>query len=157
MFISIIKSFLFVLSIVVITVIVAITFGRGLDSYFGLRTFQSVGTMIFGGVLLLTGATLRFWATLLFYQNKLNVISMRAQRILITTGPYKFSRNPLEVAQVCMAFGVSFIFGSPSAILLSIANFFVWDFLIRLIEEKQLQTAFGGEWEEYKKRVRRWL
>jgi protein-S-isoprenylcysteine O-methyltransferase Ste14 len=38
---------------------------------------------------------LRTWAAFHFYVRGMDVIVLHAQKHLITTGPYRFSRNPL--------------------------------------------------------------
>jgi protein-S-isoprenylcysteine O-methyltransferase Ste14 len=87
----------------------------------------------------------------------MKVISLSPQQTLITTGPYRFSRNPLFLGgNVFIFFGASMMLGSPSALLITALHIPVVDLLIRR-EEKQLEQTFGEEWRRYKERVRRWL
>jgi protein-S-isoprenylcysteine O-methyltransferase Ste14 len=46
-------------------------------------------------LLLALGFLLRVWATVYFYRHSMRVISLEPQTALITSGPYRFSRNPL--------------------------------------------------------------
>jgi protein-S-isoprenylcysteine O-methyltransferase Ste14 len=87
----------------------------------------------------------------------MKVIVLSAQQSLITDGPYRFSRNPLYLGgNVCMFLGATLIVGSPSGIVLIIAQLPLVDIMIRR-EEKQLEKKFGDEWIRYARKVRRWL
>jgi protein-S-isoprenylcysteine O-methyltransferase Ste14 len=87
----------------------------------------------------------------------MRVISLSPQSTLITSGPYRFSRNPLYLAgNVCIFLGAALVFGSPAAVLITITHFPFIDLFVRR-EEKQLERDFGDDWLQYRRRVRRWL
>jgi protein-S-isoprenylcysteine O-methyltransferase Ste14 len=87
----------------------------------------------------------------------MKVIVVSVQKHLITTGPYRFSRNPLYPGgNVFIILGASLLLGTPSGLAITIIHMPLVDFMIRR-EERQLEQAFGDEWRQYKKRVRRWL
>ena len=69
--------------------------GVALDSLLHLPEFKSPLAVGAGLLLLAIGFLLRVWATYLFYERDMKVISLVPQKRLITTGPYRFSRNPL--------------------------------------------------------------
>jgi protein-S-isoprenylcysteine O-methyltransferase Ste14 len=131
--------------------------GIGLDHVLGISRFYSPFAMPVGSLLLIAGFLLRVWATYHFYQRSMKVIVLSAQQSLITDGPYRFSRNPLYLGgNVCMFLGATLIVGSPSGIVLTIAQLPLVDIMIRR-EEKQLEKKFGDEWIRYARKVRRWL
>ncbi|OHD53642.1 MAG: hypothetical protein A2Y33_06890 [Spirochaetes bacterium GWF1_51_8] len=75
---------------------------------------------------------------------------------LVTSGVFSFSRNPIYLFFFSMAAGVFLIAALPV--------FLVWIFIFVpvvhsqvLAEERFLEASFGGEYREYKKRVRRYL
>jgi protein-S-isoprenylcysteine O-methyltransferase Ste14 len=85
------------------------------------------------------------------------VISLEPQKTLITSGPYRFSRNPLYLgANVFIFFGAALLLGSPTALFVTAIHIPLMDLFIRR-EEKQLESVFGETWRDYKSRVRRWL
>jgi protein-S-isoprenylcysteine O-methyltransferase Ste14 len=87
----------------------------------------------------------------------MKVISLSPQRTLITSGPYRFSRNPLYLGgNVFIFFGSALLFGSPIALFMTAIHLPFMDLFIRR-EEKQLEKDFGEEWVRYKKQVRRWI
>ena len=108
-------------------------------------------------MLLALGFLMRAWATVYFYAHRMRVISLKPQRALITSGPYRFSRNPLYLGgNVFVFFGAALLLGSPTALFVTAIHLPLMDRFIRR-EEEQLEREFGDEWRSYKKRVRRWL
>jgi protein-S-isoprenylcysteine O-methyltransferase Ste14 len=150
------KSILHNLGVMLVGFGVAII-GTMLDLLVGIREFRSVLTAVFGFLFLLVGFLLRVWATYYFYQERMKVISLSPQRTLITSGPYRFSRNPLYLGGNMFIFlGAALLLGSPAAILITLIHLPLVDLFIRR-EERQLARDFGEEWLEYRNRVRRWL
>jgi protein-S-isoprenylcysteine O-methyltransferase Ste14 len=108
-------------------------------------------------LLVAAGFLLRVWATFYFYEHKMHVISLKTQSALITSGPYRLSRNPLYLGgNVFIFFGAALFLGSPTALLVTAGHLPLMDRFIRR-EEEQLERKFGEEWQRYKERVRRWL
>jgi protein-S-isoprenylcysteine O-methyltransferase Ste14 len=108
-------------------------------------------------LLLGVGFLVRVWATVYFYEHKMRVISLKPQTTLITSGPYRFSRNPLYLGgNVFIFFGAALFLGSPTALFATALHLLMMDRFIRR-EEEQLEREFGEMWRSYKKRVRRWI
>ena len=128
-----------------------------LDELLGLHAFSFQFSSFLGALLLILGFAIRLWATAHFYTHKMRVISLEPQGSLITSGPYHYSRNPLYLgANVFCFFGAAILFGSPTAVALTIIHLPLLDLFIQR-EEKQLEQKFGEEFVAYKKQVRRWL
>ena len=131
--------------------------GTRADLLLGIRRFHSFLTTTAGWLLVIIGFLLRVWATFHFYQQRMKVISLVPQQALITSGPYRFSRNPLYLGgNVFVFFGAALLLGSPAALVLTILHLPLVDRMLRR-EEKQLAQDFGSEWRAYRNRVRRWL
>ena len=131
--------------------------GSDIDRLAGLHDFRSPAPTVAGCALLLAGFLLRVWATFHFYKNGMRVISLSPQRTLITSGPYRFSRNPLYLGgNVFIFLGTALLFGSPAAVIITFVHLPLVDLLIRR-EEKQLESNFGEKWRQYRRRARRWL
>jgi len=131
--------------------------GKAVDSAFGFSGL-ALPLMKPAAFLLLTlGFLLRVWATVHFYAHNMRVISLEPQQRLITSGPYRFSRNPLYLGgNVFTFFGAALLLGSPTALIATAVHLPLMDLFIRR-EERQLEHEFGEEWRSYRKRVRRWL
>ena len=131
--------------------------GTRLDSLLGLRGFSSIWATAAAALFLSLGFLLRVWATFLFYQQQMKVISLAPQKKLITTGPFRLSRNPLYLGgNGFIFFGAALMLGSPTALLLTALHLPLIDLFIRR-EEKQLEQCFGEDWVRYRKQVRRWI
>ena len=131
--------------------------GTRVDSLFGLAPISLPLARLAAWLLLAAGFLTRVWATVYFYARDMRVISLVPPKKLITSGPYRFSRNPLYLGgNVFTFFGAALLLGSPAAILATALHIPLVNLMIRR-EEAQLEDEFGEEWRRYKKRVRRWI
>ncbi|QQE09928.1 isoprenylcysteine carboxylmethyltransferase family protein [Planctomycetota bacterium] len=110
-----------------------------------------------GIVLIVLGFALPVWANLLFKQAGTTVKPFQQSSVIVTTGPYRFTRNPIYLGLTIMLIGIAIILGS----LLPFFMIPIFVILIRVrvipIEEKMLRDTFGNSYEEYCKKVRRWI
>jgi protein-S-isoprenylcysteine O-methyltransferase Ste14 len=75
---------------------------------------------------------------------------------LITSGLYRFSRNPMYLGVFMVTLSCLIFF--PNVLNIIIGLYCIsMHYLMALGEEKFLTERFGSEWEEYKKKVRRFL
>ena len=131
--------------------------GTRVDAFFGINRFHSTATGVLALLLLIAGFLVRVWATLYFYERGMKVISLVPQSALVTSGPFRFSRNPLYLGgNVFIFFGAALLLGSPSALVFTALHLPLLDLFIRR-EEGQLERDFGEEWIQYRQRVRRWI
>ena len=72
-------------------------------------------------------------------------------------GPYKFTRNPMYLGMAGILLGAAVYMGSitPFVVIPAFMALITERFIVP--EEAKLEAAFGGQYLEYKKRVRRWL
>lgn len=111
----------------------------------------------FGWLLIAAALALAVWAAIAFRRRGTSVIPGETARALVTDGPYRFSRNPIYVADVLILIGVGFLLGSVWPILL--APVFMWVIDRRFIrgEEAMLRREFGDVFDAWSQRVRRWM
>lgn len=76
---------------------------------------------------------------------------------LVTSGPYRISRNPQYLGIAFFHAAFAFGFGVMWALVLLPAVLLSIDRLIIPREELYLERRFGQDYREYKARVRRWL
>ena len=154
--VNLVKSLIHNVGVVIVGFAVA-CLGATADSLLGWPGFKNALAITAGWSLIAIGFLLRVWATFLFYERRMRVIVLVPQKQLITTGPYRFSRNPLYLGgNVFIFLGAALFLGSPGGLMLTVAAVIAGDFMIRR-EEKQLEREFGDEWLHYKSQVRRWL
>jgi len=156
MIVNFLKSILHNIGVVAVGLGLAYA-GTRVDSLLGISPFTFHFLTAAGWVLLALGFLIRVWATVHFYAHKMRVISLEPQKALITSGPYRFSRNPLYLGgNVFIFIGAALIFGSPTALIVTAIHIPLIDLFIRR-EERQLERVFREAWHNYRKQVRRWL
>ena len=156
MFTSLLKSILHNIGVVIVGFGVA-GIGTLIDALLGVAQFHDATAIVAGGLLLAIGFLLRAWATFHFYMSRMRIISLATQSTLITSGPYRFSRNPLYLGgNVFIFFGAALVLGSPAALVLTALHLPLMDRFVRR-EEAQLEQTFGADWLRYKAQVRRWI
>lgn len=76
---------------------------------------------------------------------------------LVTSGPYKITRNPMYLGMVLILVGIAFVLGSlPPFFVIPLFIFIIQTNFIQG-EERFMEDIFGDEYLDYKKRVRRWI
>jgi protein-S-isoprenylcysteine O-methyltransferase Ste14 len=76
---------------------------------------------------------------------------------LMIRGPYRFTRNPMYVAELGLWFGWSLFFGSAGVLIGCVVLWLVVNFIVLPREERGLEAAIGQAYLLYKNRVPRWL
>jgi len=106
---------------------------------------------------LLCGLTLLIWCTRVFLVVGHGTLApWEPPRALVTTGPYRVTRNPMYVAVVLILLGWAVGFASWG--LLAYAVLILIAFQLRIIrgEEPVLAETYRDSWRKYSARVPRW-
>src|SRR4249920_615279 len=77
--------------------ILAYRIGVGLEILLPLHARSSQGALIkvLGGVLFLTGGAVAAWGLLVFRKARTTTVPGKSSTAVVTSGPYRFSRNPM--------------------------------------------------------------
>jgi len=78
-------------------------------------------------------------------------------RVLITHGPFAFSRNPMFLSLLIVVLGWALYYGSVFILIFTATGFTITNFLKVPQEERGLEARFGDAYRTYKARVPRWL
>ncbi|PRX37954.1 Protein-S-isoprenylcysteine O-methyltransferase Ste14 [Meinhardsimonia xiamenensis] len=110
-----------------------------------------------GPVLVAAGLVLMFAAVVELRRHRTTVVPHREARALVTTGIYRFSRNPIYLGDVLFLAG--FLVWLGAALPLLLIPVFAWVLQRRFIipEERRLRASFGPAWERWAERTRRWI
>ena len=87
----------------------------------------------------------------------INPLKPEASSALVTGGIYRWTRNPMYLAMLLVLIGWAYIVSNLAALVM--LPLFV-STLTRLQiepEERALHARFGAEFENYRRKVRRWL
>ena len=82
---------------------------------------------------------------------------MQTPSKLVVVGTYRYSRNPIYLAVLMMLLGLVIVLSSLVVLLGLIVVYIVFRYIFIKREEIILEEAFGDEYREFKKRVRRWV
>ncbi len=115
--------------------------------------FGGIAIVLFLGLSLLIAA-LSFRE---FARAKTSVRPDRRANVLIRTGPFAYSRNPLYVAVVLLILGIGVWVNSTWIWLVVAPLVLAMNTAVIVREERHLEQRFGREYIDYKKAVRRWL
>jgi len=110
-----------------------------------------------GFLLIALGLAVAAWARLLFKARDLPVRPGEDLKDIETSGPFRFTRNPMYLGMTVVLLGGSIGFGSLTAFLCPLAFFVVINLIFIPFEERKMEATFGKKYLEYKHRVRRWL
>ena len=75
---------------------------------------------------------------------------------LVTTGPYRFSRNPIYLSFAVIFIGLSLKANAPTLAVVALLMLAALYRLVVLPEERHLETVFGSHYQAYAGRVR-WI
>ena len=92
-----------------------------------------------------------------FRQAGTNMIPFKPSTALVTSGVYRFTRNPMYLGMAAFYIGIAVAAGWIWALFLLPLVLIAIDRLVIAREEPYLERKFGQEYVEYKKRVRRWI
>lgn len=77
--------------------------------------------------------------------------------VLVTDGPFKYTRNPLYLSLTLFYAGVAALVNTLWAMILLPFVLFVMNRGVIAREERYLERKFGKQYIQYKARVRRWI
>jgi len=77
--------------------------------------------------------------------------------LIVTKGPFKYTRNPMYLGLITMLIGTSILLGTFSPVLVIPIFFILVQSQFVLREEKLMEQWFGQPYLEYKKKTPRWL
>lgn len=80
-----------------------------------------------------------------------------ANRKLVTSGPFRLTRNPMYLGLIVFTFGIALWIGAWPMFLVPIATFTTLNWIHIPFEENKMRDQFGGTFDAYVRKVRRWI
>jgi len=110
-------------------------------------------------VALLMAATvwLFVWASRTMGRNWSIVARTRGDHALVTAGPFAWIRHPIYTAMFLMMIALAIGLGHVARLFIAVPLYALGTAIRVRIEERLLGTAFGSAYEEYAKRVKRFI
>ena len=96
-------------------------------------------------------------AMIRFRRARTSMVPMRPSTTLVTSGPYRITRNPMYVGMAFLYAGLALALGVVWALNVLPLVLAVVDRQVIAREERYLEAKFGQSYRDYRQRVRRWL
>lgn len=131
--------------------------GAMLGALFPLAVEIPLPLQVAGFAFLVIGIAFDLSAVVTMWRARTNILPHRAAGLLITSGPFRLSRNPIYLGNTITlaAMGVSFANLWYAAIAAIMAILLNWLAIRR--EEAHLALRFGQAWQDYTARTPRWI
>lgn len=110
-----------------------------------------VALCLAGSLLLASAGAGEIW------RGRTTILPHRATTALVTSGPFRITRNPLYLAMGLLLAGVAFAVNSLAMFLVIGPWVVVMRYGVIAREERYLEGKFGEDYRAYCRRVRRWL
>lgn len=109
-----------------------------------------------GGILIVGAAALLLTAAGLFKRAGTSVKPWESSTALVTTGLYRYTRNPMYVGFLLLSFGIAFVGAYDVVVLTTLLLWLVLHVGVIKREEAYLVQLFGDEYTAYKARTPRY-
>lgn len=119
--------------------------------------FLSAPATYCGFLIIGFGFVLAIWSRSLFLKNITTLQLSEEPTSLVTSGPFRLSRNPIYLGMASILLGVAVVLGTLVAFASPVIFVLVIEFYIIPGEERKLEDIFGDLYREYKKSVRKWI
>jgi protein-S-isoprenylcysteine O-methyltransferase Ste14 len=111
---------------------------------------------VLGILLVLAFCVWNGWALWLMHKHRTALLPGGSSRVVIDSGPFAVSRNPLYVGLIALYVGLALLVSFWALVLVPVGVALLWWGAVRP-EEQYLSATFGAEYDDYRRRVRRWL
>jgi protein-S-isoprenylcysteine O-methyltransferase Ste14 len=141
----------------------ALVLGFGLDHLLRLPfPISRIGTVhwisaIVAGFMIFVGLAMFAAAVGEFSRAATPLPTNQAARVLVTTGVYRSTRNPIYLAFFLAYAGIGIVVRSPWILILTLPLLIAIRYGVVAREETYLERRFGDTYRAYKVRVRRWM
>jgi protein-S-isoprenylcysteine O-methyltransferase Ste14 len=110
-----------------------------------------------GAAVFVVAFMLAIWAIATIHGAGTRVETNRPTTAIVTSGPYRFTRNPIYLGMFLGQVGLAIGFNSLWILSMLVPFFLVIRYGVVGREEDYLARKFAGTYLDYKSRVRRWL
>jgi protein-S-isoprenylcysteine O-methyltransferase Ste14 len=110
-----------------------------------------------GLALIVLAVAIAIWGRRTMHAAGTNISPLRPTTAVVTTGPYRFSRNPLYLALTLFYLGLTLTFNTWWGIVVLIPLLTIMHRGVVLREERYLEQKFGEPYRQYRSTVRRYL
>ncbi|GAA1794151.1 methyltransferase family protein [Agromyces lapidis] len=129
-----------------------------LERRWGLAVDAPTWLLPFGAVVFALASALGIWSAIAMATRGVGTpLPAATANRLVVAGPYRFVRNPMAVAGITQGVAVGLMLGSWLVVVYAVAGGLFWNFVVRPLEEAELEARFGEEFRRYREAVRCWV
>src|SRR5690349_17161834 len=110
-----------------------------------------------GFILVVAGLLTSFAGASLFVQHRTAIIPYKPASQLVTSGIYRWTRNPMYLGMALLYAGLAILLNSLLAVILLAPVIAIIQSQVIAREDAYLHRAFGSEYVAYRNRVRPWI
>ena len=110
-----------------------------------------------GIMAIISGIAMPLWVNWRFSQAQTTIKPFQESSALVTDGLFRYCRNPAYVGMVLGLVGIVVILGSLAPWFFVVLFTIAIDRKFVLHEERALRERFGATYDEYCRKVRRWI
>ncbi|MCA1492901.1 methyltransferase family protein [Sinorhizobium alkalisoli] len=118
---------------------------------------QSWIPWLVGGALILTAIFLDLWAVKALLDRHTAVLPHRCATCLVTSGPFRYTRNPIYLGYTLVMTGAGLMSLNPWFFIMAILAVAATTLFAVRNEERHLLSRFGFEFERYCRHTTRWI
>ena len=119
---------------------------------------QPVALRILGGLVLAAGAFLVLETTARFaFQGRGTPAPWAPPERFVERGSYRFVRSPMYLGVLLLVVGQGLLLGREILFVWAVAAWLIFTSFLVFYEEPGLRRRFGDEYDDYRRRVRRWV
>jgi protein-S-isoprenylcysteine O-methyltransferase Ste14 len=124
----------------------------------GISTHRPVRYAALAAAVLALGTLLLLWCVREFYvAGRGTLAPWSPPRRLVTSGPYRWSRNPMYLGVVKILCGWSLLWDSRTLLNYTLVVACLVYLRVVVVEEPWAARNFGAEWQAYQAKVPRWI
>ena len=126
-----------------------------LDQQLGLDVPElGPASLVLGGILVVAGMALGLWSNLVqFTQGRGTPLPMMPTQELLSSGPYRYCRNPMTLGTILAYLGLSIAAATAVGTVLVLVLGGLLVFYLKRVEENELGERFGEDYTAYKRDV----
>lgn len=112
---------------------------------------------IIGWAIAFASGAIALWARRVMKRANTTFNPYKVASTIVAHGPFAYTRNPMYLALLMLYATLALILDSGWMLIAGAVYFVLMQYGVLPVEERGLRDKFGREYEEYTKKVRRWV
>ena len=129
----------------------------GIQFFYPVPLIEGYYRYVVAAILMIPPGGLMVWAVRTFGAAGTAVPPWKPSSTIVSSGPYRFTQNPMYLSFSFMQVGIAFLVNSAWVLILLVPVLVLVRYAVIAREERYLEVKFGEEYLSYKRSVRRWF